>query len=144
VPVELSVTGTIGREGGTLVIPGSDFMIVFPQGALPAPTVITITSKESTWITYDMQPHGTVFAKPVIVLQGLANTKIFGTPAACAAFGAYLPSGSETISSDDAATATETTMSYTYSKFFEWMQFSSSETSIWIINHFSRYILASG
>jgi hypothetical protein len=142
--VELSVTGTIGREGGTLVIPGSDFMILFPQGALAAPTVITITSKESPWITYDMQPHGTVFAKPVFVFQGLAHTQIFGTSAACLAYGAYLPSGSETISSDDIATSTETTMSYTYSRFFEWMQFSSAETSIWIINHFSRYILASG
>lgn len=119
-------------------------MIIFPSGALLTPTVITITSKESSWITYDMQPHGTVFAKPVMVLQGLANTQIFGTPAACSAYGAYLPTGSETISPDDAATATETTMSYTYSKFFEWLGFSSNETSIWIINHFSRYILASG
>lgn len=144
VPVELSVSGVIGPEGGSLEIPDSQFMIYFPKDALPGPTAITITSKESPWVTYDMYPHGTVFRKPVYVLQGLANTEIFGTPAACAAYGAYLPTGSEAISLDDTATATETTMSYTVSGFNVWTQFLSPQTSIWIINHFSRYMLASG
>jgi hypothetical protein len=144
VPVELSVSGVIGPEGGSLEIPDSQFMIYFPKDALPGPTAITITSKESPWVTYDMYPHGTVFRKPVYVLQGLANTEIFGTPAACSAYGAYLPTGSEAISLDDSATATETTMSYTVSGFNVWTQFLSPQTSIWVINHFSRYMLASG
>jgi hypothetical protein len=144
VPVELSVSGVIGPDGGSLTIPGSQFMIYFPQGALSSPTAITITSKETEWVTYDMTPHGTVFGKPVIVFQGLENTEIFGTLAACSAYGAYLPPGSELISADDTATATETTMSYTVSGFVDWMQFSSPQASIWIINHFSRYMLASG
>jgi hypothetical protein len=143
-PVELSVSGVIGAEGGSLAIPGSQFMIYFPKDALSNPTPITITSKESPWITYDMNPHGTVFRKPVVVLQGLENTELFGTFAACSAYGAYLPTGNEAISVDDTATATETTMSYTVSGFIPWMQFSSPQTSIWIINHFSRYMLASG
>ena len=144
VPVELSVSGVIGPEGGTLTIPGSQFLIYFPKDALPSPTAITITSKESPWVTYDMNPHGTVFSKPVIVYQGLENTTIFGTSAACSAYGAYLPTGSEVISADDTASATETTMSYTISGFVTWMPFSSPQTSVWIINHFSRYMLASG
>jgi len=144
VPVELSVSGVIGPEGGTLAIPGAQFLIYFPKDALPNPTAITITSKESPWVTYDMNPHGTVFRKPVIVLQGLENTTIFGTSAACSAYGAYLPTGSEAVSADDTALATETTMSYTISGFVTWMPFPSPETSVWIINHFSRYMLASG
>jgi ZU5 domain len=144
VPVELSVSGVIGPEGGSLTIPDSQFMIYFPEDALPSPTAITITSKESAWVTYDMYPHGTVFQRPVYVLQGLANTEIFGTLAACSAYGAYLPTGSEAISLDDTATATETTMSYTVSGFNVWTQFLSPQTSIWVINHFSRYMLASG
>jgi len=144
VPVELSVSGVIGPDGGILTIPGSQFTIYFPQDALSSPTAITITSKESPWITYDMNPHGTVFRKPVFVFQGLENTTIFGTLAACSAYGAYLPTGNEAISSDDSATATETTMSYTVSGLVDWMQFPSPQTSIWIINHFSRYMLASG
>ena len=79
-----------------------------------------------------------------VVFQGLENTEIFGTLAACSAYGAYLPTGSEDIGADDTATATETTMSFTVTGFAEWMQFSSPQTSIWIINHFSRYMLASG
>ena len=144
VPVELSVSGVIGPDGGSLTIPGSQFMIYFPQDAVPSPTAITITSKESEWVTYDMNPHGTVFRKPVFVFQGLENTTIFGTPAACSAYGAYLPTGSEAISADNIATATETTMSYTVSGFGAWLQLPSPQTSIWIINHFSRYMLASG
>jgi len=143
-PVELTVSGVIGKDGGSLAIPGSQFSIYFPQDALPDPTTITITSKEGEWVTYDMSPHGTVFRKPVFVLQGLENTEVFGTLAACSAYGAYLPPGNEVISTDDTATATETTMSYTVTGFAVWMQFPSPQTSIWIINHFSRYMLASG
>jgi hypothetical protein len=140
----LTVSGVIGKNGGSLAIPGSQFVIYFPQDALANPTTITITSKETPWVTYDMTPHGTVFRKPVFVFQGLENTNIFGTLAACSAYGAYLPTGNEAISSDDSATSTETTMSYTVWGFVVWMQFSSPQTSIWIINHFSRYMLASG
>jgi len=142
--VALTVSGVIGSNGGSLAIPGSQFVIYFPQDALPNPTTITITSKETEWVTYDMNPHGTVFRKPVVVLQGLEKTEIFGTTTACSAYGAYLPTGNEVISADDTATATETTMSYTLSGFITWTQFSSPQTSIWIINHFSRYMLASG
>src|SRR6266550_4773177 len=39
-----SVSATIGVNGGTLAIPGSDFTITFPYGALAAPTAITIIS----------------------------------------------------------------------------------------------------
>ena len=143
-PVELTVSAVIGKDGGSLVIPGSQFAIYFPQDALPDPTTITITSKEAEWVTYDMNPHGTVFRKPVYVFQGLENTELFGTLAACSAYGAYLPPGNEVISSDNTATATETTMSYTVSGFALWSQLASPQTSIWIINHFSRYMLASG
>jgi hypothetical protein len=143
-PVELTVSGVIGSAGGTLAIPGADFLIYFSEGALSAPTTITVVSKESPWVTYDMLPHGLVFAKPVYVLQGVANTTVFNTPAMCTVFGAYLAPGNEVISTDDAATANETTLSFTISKFFQWQAFSSPFTSVWQLNHFSRYILASG
>jgi hypothetical protein len=143
-PVELTVSGVVGPEGGSLAIPGSQFAIYFPKDAIPSPIAITITSKESPWVTYDMNPHGTVFRKPVYVFQGLENTTIFGTQAACSAYGAYLPTGDEVIGADDTATATETTMSYTFTGFVAWTPFPSPQASVWIINHFSRYMLASG
>ena len=137
--VELSVEGRIGPAGGTLLIPGADFAIYFPEGALRTPTTITIVSKESPWITYDMLPHGLVFAKPVYAMQGLWNTTAYGTPLAYRVFGAYLESGKEAVGADDSATASETTQSFIFqgrSRIPTW--------SVWLLNHFSRYMLASG
>lgn len=138
-PVELSVTGTIGPAGGNLAIPGSDFIIHFPVGAVSSPTTITIQSKESPWVSYDMSPHGLVFAKPVYVMQALVNTTTYQTPGAFFLFGAYLADGNETVGPDDRATAAETTPSFIYldvNRIPTW--------SVWVITHFSRYMLASG
>src|SRR5687767_5351062 len=74
------VSGTIGYDGGTLAIPGSDFSITFPEGALSRSTAITIISDASGYVSYDMRPHGLTFAKPVFVTQKLRNTEIYGTP----------------------------------------------------------------
>jgi len=136
---ELSVSGTIDPAGGILAIPRSDFVIVFPQGAVESPTRITIISKESPWVTYDMQPHGLVFAKPIYAMQGLANTTAYGTPAASRLFGAYLAPGTEMIAPDNTATAAETTLSYVFQD-----RNGVATWSMWVLNHFSRYILASG
>ena len=137
--VELSVVGKIGPSGGSLSIPGSDFTIYFPEGALSSPTTITIVSKESPWVTYDMLPHGLVFAKPVYAMQGMVNTTAYGTPAAYAVFGAYLETGKEEVSAENIANAAETTQSFIFqgrSRTPTW--------SVWVLHHFSRYMLASG
>jgi hypothetical protein len=139
VPLEVSVTGTIGPAGGSLAIPGSDFVIHFPEGSLSSPTTITIVSKESAWVSYDMIPHGLVFAKPVYVMQALVHTTAYNTPAAFFVFGAYLSPGNETISPDNTATAAETTPSFIY------LDRTGIPTwSVWLLDHFSRYMLASG
>jgi hypothetical protein len=138
-PVELSVTGTIGPAGGSLAIPGSDFVIHFPVGALTTPTTITIQSKDTRWVTYDMLPHGLVFATPVYVMQAIVNTTTYQTPGAFFLFGAYLADGRETVGPDDLATAAETTPSFIY------LDASGVPTwSVWMLTHFSRYMLASG
>lgn len=85
-----TTSATIGYWGGTLAIPGSDFTIKFPVGALSTSTQITITSDGGGYVSYDMQPHGIRFAKPVIVTQRLSNTAVYGTSDAFNAFGAYL------------------------------------------------------
>ena len=84
-----SVSASIGYNGGSLAIPGSDFTITFPRGALYETTWITITSDASGYVSYDMQPHGLKFAKPVIVTQRLNNTAVYKTPVALNAFCAY-------------------------------------------------------
>jgi hypothetical protein len=132
-----SVSGTIGYNGGTLAIPGSDFIITFPQGALSSSTQIKIVSDGSGYVSYDMQPHGITFAKPVIVTQRLTNTSVYGTPNALNAFGAYFPTDPTLLSGILKALEIETTTIFAGPS-------GQAEVETWQLNHFSRYMLASG
>ena len=135
-----SVSGTIGYWGGTLSIPGSDFSISFPVGALSRATNITIISDASGYVSYDMQPHGLQFAKPVVVTQRLRNTEANSLPADAKLFGAY-------FQDEDLLTgivkgllnAVEIVTSVTFSR-----PDGQAEYQTWLLNHFSRYMLASG
>lgn len=132
-----TVSGTIGQYGGTLAIPGSDFTITFPYGALSTPTAITITSDASGYVSYDMQPHGLKFAKPVIVTQRLRNTAVYGTPRALDSFGAYFATDPLSLSGILSALEIETTTIFSGSS-------GQPEVETWLLNHFSRYMLSSG
>jgi hypothetical protein len=134
-----TVSGTIGVNGGTLAIPGSDFTITFPNGALSAPTAISITSDASGYVSYDMKPHGITFAKPVIVTQGLRNTSVYGTTKAWNSFGAYFPQDLLDLSGILKASETTTTTIYAAPS-----GGSTPAIQTWQLKHFSRYMLASG
>ncbi len=138
-----SVSGTIGRNGGTLSIPSSDFTITFAPGALNANTPITIISDaRDGYVTYDMLPHGIEFAKPVIVTQRLRNTEAYGMPRGTPLYGAYLGQ-TGTGGLLDIVTGTlralESVTSITILR-----PDGKPELQTWSLNHFSRYILASG
>src|SRR5437762_10523954 len=133
-----SVSATIGYNGGTLTIPGSDFSITFPQGALSQPTSITIISDASGYVAYDMQPHGLHFAKQVIVTQRLKNTEVYGTPLALNAFCAYFATDLLDLGGILQALEIETTT------IFSDPRSGQAEIETWQLNHFSRYMLASG
>lgn len=133
-----TVSATIGFDGGTLSIPGSDFTITFPRGALLSPTPITIISDETGYVSYDMTPHGTVFAKPVIVTQRLKNTTAYGTSEAWNAVGAYFPQDPPVLSGILKALETTTTVIFAPSSGGQ------PEVETWQLRHFSRYMLASG
>lgn len=138
-----SVSGTIGYNGGTLSIPESDFTITFTYGALSQPTPITIISDNSGYVSYDMQPHGITFARPVIVTQRLRNTEIYGTPQVWNSYGAYFsqqdPLLSLNILTGALQAAEKLTTTILASPF-------GGEPAIqtWQLKHFSRYMLASG
>jgi hypothetical protein len=132
-----SVRGTITSQGGTLTIPQTDFTITFPRGAVSAPTLITITS-DPTYVAYTMLPSPRTFAKPLVVTQRLRHTVVAGQTLAKPLFGAYV---------EDAGLlgglfkALEIELSATLSA-----PGSSNlpELTTWTVNHFSRYMLASG
>lgn len=132
-----AISATIGVNGGTLAIPGSDFTITFPYGALSSPTNITITSDASGYVSYDMQPHGLTFRKPVIVTQKLQNTAVYGTPVALNAFCAYFAKDLLDLGGLLKALEIETTTIFSGPS-------GKPEVETWQLNHFSRYMLASG
>ncbi|MDQ3674433.1 MAG: hypothetical protein M3365_08670 [Gemmatimonadota bacterium] len=137
---ERSVSGTIGYWGGTLAIPGSDFTITFPVGALQSATSITIVSDASGYVSYDMQPHGLTFAKPVVVVQRLRNTEANSVPAGSKLFGAYFRD-EDLLSGivQGLLNAVEIVTSITV-----YSPDGQAEVQTWLLNHFSRYMLASG
>lgn len=133
-----SVSATIDVNGGTLAIPGSDFTISFPYGALTAPTTITITSDASGYVAYDMQPHGLTFRKPVVVTQRLNNTAVYGKPDALNSFGAFFAKDLLDLGGILRALEIETTTIFLNPRNGQ------PEVETWILNHFSRYMLATG
>ena len=140
--VSHTVSGTISPWGGVLTIPQSDFTIVFPVGAVSQPTLITITS-DPNYVAYKMYPHMT-FAKPVVVTQRLRNTVVYGKPLTTKIFGAYVDDSNVDLLGNLLGTvfnALEIELSATL-----YVPGSSTlpEISTWTLNHFSRYMLASG
>lgn len=140
VQVEERVSAVVGPEGGSLALPGSDFAMTIPAGALSDSTLITLTSKGGPHVAYDMQPHGLVFLKPVTVVQHLKNTAPYGTSDGSSVRSAYLPDGKETIAPDDSATPVELPAGAT----LYYATNGVAETHVWYLSHFSRYILISG
>ena len=138
--IEQSVSAVIGPDGGTMSLPGSDFTMDIPSGALAAPTTITVIALAGPHVAYEMLPHGLRFLRPVTAVQSLQNTRAFGLRAGNLLRAAYLPEGRETIGVDDSANPSELQAGATYYYGAERV----AESQVWIINHFSRYILISG
>lgn len=133
-----SVSAYIGQNGGTLALPSSDFTITFPSGALSQTTLITIVSDGVGYVSYDMKPHGLRFNKPVLVTQRLNNTAVYGTSLALKAAGAYFPQDPQDLTKTIKATEIETTT------IFSSKNDGKADVETWLLNHFSRYMLASG
>ena len=70
----ITVSKSIGSEGGTLAIPEAGVTVVVPRGALTKTTTITMTARAGTLVAYDFAPHGITFAKPLVFTQQLRGT----------------------------------------------------------------------
>jgi hypothetical protein len=138
--VDQGVSAVIGADGGTLFLPGADFSMTIPAGALMEPTAITVVAKGGPHVVYDMFPHGLKFLRPVTAVQGLSTTAIYRNPGAKFVRTAYLPEGNEQIRRDGYSAPSELQLAKTY--FYGDQPI--AETQEWILNHFSRYILISG
>jgi len=136
--VSHSVSGTITPWGGTLAIPEADFTLAFPVGAVSQPTLITITS-DANYVAYKMEPTGIKFAKPLVATQKLRYTAVAGQPLNGSLFGAYI--SDDLIDLSKLLHVLEIELSTTI---FAPGSTTVPDTETWLINHFSRYMLASG
>jgi hypothetical protein len=85
-----------------------------------------------------MKPHGITFARPVIVTQRLNHTAVYGTTLSLNSFCAYFPQDLLNLSGILSALEIETTT------IFSGTTQGQAEVETWQLNHFSRYMLASG
>jgi hypothetical protein len=134
----ISVSKTIDAAGGTISIAQTGLTVSFPQGALASPLKITITA-DKDYVAYKFDPAGTIFLKDVTVTQQLNNTTLFGEPLRSQLYAAYI--ADDNISLSGSVPVTEIEPSTTI---FSVLNPLLPQAQVWIIRHFSRYMLASG
>ena len=134
----VSVSKTIDASGGTISIPATGFSMSFPAGAVSGPIKITVTADEK-YVAYKMEPAGTQFAKDVTVTQLLKGTELYGRPLRAQLFAAYIADDNLQLSGNVPVLEIEPSRTI-----FSPLSPLFPEAHVWIIRHFSRYMLASG
>lgn len=130
------VSKTIGVLGGTISIPETGLTMSFPAGAVAAPIAITITA-DAEYVAYKMEPAGTQFLVPVTVTQSLASTELNRRPLPL--FAAYIADDNLQLSGNVPVLELEPSQTI-----FSPLSPLIPLSQVWIIRHFSRYMLASG
>lgn len=134
----IKVSKTIGPSGGTISIPETGLTLSFPEGAVEAPIRITITS-DDRYVAYKMEPAGTRFLKDVIATQLLAPTGVGAVPLRNQLYAAYIADDKLNLAGIVKALEIEPSLTI-FSP--HWPRLPEAE--VWVIRHFSRYMLASG
>jgi hypothetical protein len=132
------VSKTIDASGGIISIPTTGLTISFPAGAVAAPITITITADEK-YVAYKMAPAGTQFLKDVTVTQSLSTTEFSGRPLRSPLFAAYIANDRVQLSGNVPVDELEPSQTI-----FSSLNPLIPIAHVWIIRHFSRYMLASG
>jgi hypothetical protein len=135
---EVTVSQTIGVNGGTITVAATGLTLSFPQGAVARPITITVTA-DPRYVAYKMEPSGTQFLKDVTATQSLQTTSIYGEPLRSQIFAAYI--ADDRLKLSGSIPVLEIESSYTI---FSALNPLLPQAHVWIIRHFSRYMLASG
>lgn len=125
------------KQGGLLRLPESGLLVSVPAGAIKSGTLtITVTADPGKSVSYDFQPHGTQFEKPLTITQDLNKTN-WKNLSTSALWGGYYP---EAI--DDAKGLATITESFLVR--ITGSQKTVSATAAYDIWHFSGYTLSTG
>lgn len=133
----VSVSQRIDASGGVISIPATGLTMVFPAGAVSEPTTIRVTSDDK-YVAYKMEPSGIHFDDDVVVTQLLSFTEVAGTALRSQLFAAYIADDNTKLSGK--VPVLELEPSRTVLSAVTGLP----EAHVWLIRHFSRYMLASG
>jgi hypothetical protein len=133
----VTVKQTINQSGGAITIPRTGLTMSFPAGAVRAPIEITITSDDK-YVAYRMEPSGTQFLKDVTVTQLLSFTEVAGERLRNPLFAAYIPDDKLSLTGKIQVLEIEPSRTIISPRT------GLPEAQVWLIKHFSRYMLASG
>jgi hypothetical protein len=132
----VQVSKTIGASGGVISLPETGLTMEFPAGALKSALTITVTADEQ-YVAYKMEPSGTQFLKDVKVTQSLKPTSLSGQTLRRQLFAAYI--SDDRIKLSGKVPVIEIEPSKTILSPVSGLP----EAQVWVIRHFSRYMLAS-
>jgi hypothetical protein len=132
----VQVSKTIDESGGVLTIPETGLTMEFPAGAVSGPITVTVTADQK-YVAYKMDPAGTQFLKDVIVTQSLSTTELSGRPLQSAIYATYIADDNVSLSGRVPVIEIEPSKTVFYPNS------TIPQAHVWIIKHFSRYMLAS-
>ncbi|HJP84740.1 MAG TPA: hypothetical protein VJ852_02015 [Gemmatimonadaceae bacterium] len=134
---QVKVSQRVDQSGGQISIPETGFTMDIPAGALSAPLTITVTADDK-YVAYRMEPTGTQFEKDVTVTQALRSTTVAGSPLRTQLYAAYIADDNLKLSGKVPVLEIEPSTTI-----FSPLNALLPEAQVWVIRHFSRYMLAS-
>ena len=136
---QVRVSQLVKPDAETIIsIPETGLTVRFPSGAVDHAITVTITADDK-YVAYKMEPSGTVFGADVEVTQSLAATSIFGAPLRSQLYAAYIADDNIKLSGKVPVIEIEPSRTI-----FSVLSPLLPQAQVWIIRHFSRYMLASG
>jgi len=138
-PIDVSASAVIGPQGGEIDLWAAGAKIVFPAGALSAPTRITMTAKAGWSVAYEFSPHGITFDMPVTVQQDLRWTSYQSGDGGKVQAGYYQDSLSEALVGPSLSIARVTEL-----RRVDFDRPLNPCSATFYIYHFSGYLMSSG
>ena len=131
---DVTVTATIGREGGTLTIPEAGLTVRVPPGAVAGPVTFTATARKGAIVAYDFGPSGS-FSVPLEVTQDLYYTSWHHQADLTDVFGGFYSGEGALDDAQSKAAVSEVPPST--------VDVSNCEVTF-AVSHFSGYVIATG
>jgi hypothetical protein len=132
---DITVSKTIGSEGGVLEIPETGLKLTVPQNAVSKPTTFTATALKGSVVAYDFGPAGATFMPRLWVEQSLSGTTWYNIQNPMHLQGAYFADAAQLDQQRGRAFVNEILQTFVNI---------GQRKVTFPVSHFSGYMVASG